>query len=148
MGAINIITLQGYYYLYALYFDYPLSNAYFADAENAERLRESLRTVQRLRALVQPHRKSWSLRLFTERDAMARFSPDLVNTVLFQLRDLMEQLGPPPGWSRGPLPNLRSGSAMRAPRRARDVEPMTMPSQGERPPNPFQRPPSTFRLTG
>ncbi len=60
MGAINVITLQGYYYLYALYFDYPLNNAFFANEENQERVRESLRTVQRLRAMVQPYRKSWA----------------------------------------------------------------------------------------
>ena len=107
MGAINIITLQGYYYLYALFFDYPINNAYFLKGENQARVEESMRMVQRLHALRQPYRKSWALRLFTERDAMARFSPELVNVVLFQIRELVNQIGPPPGWSRGPLPNMR-----------------------------------------
>ena len=107
MGAINVITLQGYYYLYALFFDYPINNAFFTNVENRDRVIESLRTVQRLQAMRQPYRKSWAVRLFTERDAMARFSPELVNVVLYQLRELVEQIGPPPGWSRGPLPTMR-----------------------------------------
>jgi hypothetical protein len=107
MGAINIITLQGYYYLYALFFDYPINNAYFLKGENQARVVESMRVVQRLHALRQPYRKSWALRLFTERDAMSRFSPELVNVVLFQIRELVDQIGPPPGWSRGPLPAMR-----------------------------------------
>lgn len=107
MGTANIITLQGYYYLYALFFDYPINNAYFLKGENRARVEESIRTVQRLYAMRQPYRKSWALRLFTERDAMARFSPELVNVVLFQIRELVNQIGPPPGWSRGPLPAMR-----------------------------------------
>jgi hypothetical protein len=72
MGVINVITLQGYYYLYALYFDYPINNAFFTQEENAERVWEVVRVVQRMKALVQPHRKSWPVRLFTERDAVSR----------------------------------------------------------------------------
>jgi hypothetical protein len=150
MGAINVITLQGYYYLYALYFDYPLNNAFFANEENHERVRESLRTVQRLRALVQPYRKSWPVRLFTERDAMARFSPDAVNTMLFQLRELVTQLGPPPGWSRGPLPAMRPPRQRRHSRTAaaKPAPAPSAPMEARRPPCPFPKPPLPFRLTG
>jgi hypothetical protein len=108
MGSINVITLQGYYYLYALFFDYPLNNSFFAKEENQARVVESMRMVQRLHAMRQPYRKSWALRLFTERDAMARFSPELVNVVLYQIRQLVDQIGAPNGWSRGPLPPMRA----------------------------------------
>ena len=141
MGVINVITLQGYYYLYALFFDYPLNNAFFTGAENRDRVMESLRTVQRLQALRQPYRKSWPVRLFTERDAMARFSPELVNVVLYQLRELVEQIGPPPGWSRGPLPS------MRPPRSGRwkDEPPDFSALRGSR--APFSKSPTPIRLT-
>lgn len=108
MGAINIINLQGYYYLYALFFDYPINNAFFAKEENQAKVVESMWVVQKLHAMRQPYRKSWALRLFTERDAVSRFSPDLVNIVLYQIRELVNQIGPPPGWSRGPLPAMRN----------------------------------------
>lgn len=150
MGAINVITQQGYYYLYALYFDYPLNNAFFSDEENRERVMESLRAVQRLRGMVQPYRKSWAVRLFTERDAIARFSPDAVNTMLFQLRELVTQLGPPPGWSRGPLPAMRPPRQRRRPRAAAAEPAAAPPSAMEprRPPSPFPKPPMPYRLTG
>jgi hypothetical protein len=149
MGVINVITLQGYYYLYALYFDYPINNAFFTQEENAERVWEVVRVVQRMKALVQPHRKSWPVRLFTERDAVSRFSPDAVNQMLVDLRELVEQLGPPPGWSRGPLPpptrvagrHPRRRSARMAPAAGEEPSP-------RRPPIPFPPAPFPYRLTG
>ncbi len=154
MGAINILTQPGYYYLYALYFDYPINNAFFGGEEYAERVRELVRVVQHIRALQQPYRKSWPLRLFTERDAMARFSPDTVNEMLAQLREIVEQLGPPPGWSRGPLPGWSRGAlppARRA-RRERTGRPIS-PRVGnatapERPASPYPSPPFPNRLIG
>lgn len=125
MGAINVITLQGYYYLYALFFDYPLSNAFFIKEENQARVVESMRMVQRLQALKQPYLKSWALRLFTERDAVARFSPEMVNVVLFQIRELVDQIGPPPGWSRGPLPALGAPRDAYRARRKEAIPPRT-----------------------
>ncbi len=144
MGAINVITLQGYYYLYALYFDYPINNAFFGNEENAQRIREALRTVQRLEAMVQPYRKHWRVRLFTERDAVARFSPELVNVALFQLRELVNQLGPPPGWSRGPLPSMEAPHLRSAARRNSGGEP---PGAAGRRSAPFPKSPTVTMLT-
>ncbi len=148
MGAINIITLPGYYYLYALYFDYPINNAFFGGGEYAERVRELERVVQRIRAMVQPYRKSWPLRLFTERDAVARFSPDAVNEMLAQLRVLVERLGPPPGWSRGPLPP----AGRSRPERMHTRRVMAPGSSGEapleRPASPHPPPPFPLRVMG
>lgn len=153
MGAINILAQPGYYYLYALYFDYPINNAFFGGEEYSERVRELVRVVQRLHALQQPYRKSLALRLFTERDAMARFSPDTVNEMLVQLRELVDRLGPPPGWSRGPLPGWSRGAppARRA-RRERTGRPISPRGGGtaapERPAVPYPAPPFPSRLVG
>ena len=103
MNAQNILILPGYYYLYALYADYQLNNAFFSGQEDTQRMREIIRVVQYAREVLQPYRKSWALRLFTERKALARFSPHLVSEVLRELRHMVETLGPPPGWN-SPMP--------------------------------------------
>ena len=99
-----LITHPGYYYLYALYFDYPINNAWFKRREYAALIQERLRTIQPLLALVQPYRKSQALRLFTERESRDRFPPERVNEAWRQLRNLIERVGPPPGWPDGPPP--------------------------------------------
>lgn len=99
-----LITHPGYYYLYALYFDYPINNAWFKRREYAALIQERLRTIQPLLALVQPYRKSPALRLFTERESRDRFPPERVNEAWRQLRNLIERVGPPPGWPDGPPP--------------------------------------------
>lgn len=99
-----LITHPGYYYLYALYFDYPINNAWFKRREYAALIQERLRTIQPLLALVQPYRKSPALRLFTERESRDRFPPERVNEARRQLRNLIERVGPPPGWPDGPPP--------------------------------------------
>ncbi len=99
-----LITHPGYYYLYALYFDYPINNAWFKRREYAALIQERLRTIQPLLALVQPYRKSPALRLFTERQSRERFPPERVNEAWRQLRNLIERVGPPPGWPDGPPP--------------------------------------------
>lgn len=99
-----LITHPGYYYLYALYFDYPINNAWFKRREYAALIQERLRTIQPLLALVQPYRKSPALRLFTERESRERFPPERVNEAWRQLRNLIERVGPPPGWPDGPPP--------------------------------------------
>jgi hypothetical protein len=86
MGTINVLTLPEYYYLYALFFDYPLNNAFYIDREERERIREMLSTIQRWLNLRQPYEKSLRLRLFTERESLARWSPDLVDEALRQLK--------------------------------------------------------------
>ena len=99
-----LITHPGYYYLYAIYFDYPINNAWFKRREYAALIQERLRTIQPLLALVQPYRKSPALRLFTERASQERFPPERVNEAWRQLRNLIERVGPPPGWPDGPPP--------------------------------------------
>lgn len=103
----HLATQPGYYYLYALYADYPLSNAWFLEREYAEILRERIRVIQPLLALVQPYRKSPALRLFTERQSRDRFPVEKVNEAYRQLRNLIEAIGPPPGWpDAAPPPGL------------------------------------------
>ena len=94
----HLATQPGYYYLYALYADYRLNNAWFSEREYADLLRERIRVIQPLLALVQPYRKSPALRLFTERLSRDRFPVDKVNEAYRQLRELIEKIGPPPGW--------------------------------------------------
>ena len=95
----------GYYYLYALYADYPVSNAWFRPREHAAVLHERLRVIQPLLGLVQPYRKSLALRLFTERSSVARFPVAKVNEAYRELRALLEHVGPPPGWPHRPPPS-------------------------------------------
>jgi hypothetical protein len=92
MGTINVLTLPEYYYLYALFFDYPLNNAFHLDREEREHIREMLSTVQRWLNLRQPYRKDFRLRLFTERESLARWSPELVDEALRQLKQTAERI--------------------------------------------------------
>ena len=87
MSVINILTVQGYYQLYALFFDYPINNDYYLSREDRERIRAHLRAVQPLLALTQPYRFDWRLRLFTQRQSLDRFSPEKVHELLRQLRN-------------------------------------------------------------
>ncbi len=146
MGATNVIAQQGYYYLYALYFDYPINNAFFANEENTQRVREALWTVRRLEGMRAPYRKHWRVRLFTERDAVARFTPETVNYVLFQLRELVDQIGPPPGWSRGPLPSMEERRSRAGMPRDAGHKPQVPAPPGLT--KPFPKPPIPIRLTG
>ena len=86
MGTLNVLTLPEYYYLYALFVDYPLNNAFHLEHEERAKIREMLTTVRRWLDLRQPYRKSFQLRLFTERESLARWSPDLVDEALRQLK--------------------------------------------------------------
>lgn len=94
MGFINHLTLPEYYYLYALYFDYPLNNAFHIEREEEQRMRDLLRYVQPLIGLRQPYRKSFALRLFTERQMLERFPPEQVDEALRQLKQALLQLRP------------------------------------------------------
>lgn len=143
MSAFNIVTLPGYYALYALYFDYPINNAFFGKSERAEAMRRFVLTVQRIEAAVQPYRKTWALRLFTERQALSRFSPHLVNEALRQLRELVDQLGPPEGWRGGELPPREGAHAGRRKRVAGPRSALSQPPAPERPVPPLAAPPPT-----
>jgi hypothetical protein len=84
-----------YYALYALYADYQRNNAFHLEREYFDRLREMVRFIQPLRGLVQPDMKSWSLRLFTERQALARFSPEVASAAWRLVRQVVDEIGPP-----------------------------------------------------
>ena len=142
MSFANVVTQQGYYYLYALYFDYPINNAFFAKKEYGERIKEMLRVIRRIEELDQPFGKTWALRLFTERSSLARFSPELVSEAFRQLGEIVKLLGAPPGWPRrkhgrrGPSPGR---AASLTAKRARAHPP------GVGPP-PFPQSPIEYRL--
>lgn len=95
MATESILTMPGYYYLFALYVDYPINTAFFSRDEHAKRIREILKTVQAVNRLGEPFRKTWALRLFTERDLMTRFSPAMVNEAMRQLKQIIDLIGPP-----------------------------------------------------
>ena len=94
----HLVTHPGYYQLYALYHDYQINNARHAEMEYADLLRERVQVIQPLLALVQPYRKSWALRLFTERQSMGRFHPTMVHELWRQLAEVIAAIGPPKGW--------------------------------------------------
>ncbi len=96
MSTVNVLTVQGYYYLYALFFDYPINNEFYIRGEERERIREYLRAVQPILGLKQPFRLDGKLRLFTQRQSMARFSPEKVHELLRQLRNTVELTAQPP----------------------------------------------------
>ncbi len=141
-----LVTHPGYYYLYALYADYPLNQAWFREPEYAALLRERLRLIRPLLGLVQPYRKSEALRLFTERHATGRFPPEKVDEAWRQLRAVLERIGAPAGWPdapppeppyRTPLPpalRRKRRSPRARPRRARAAAPQRTPPKPVRPP--------------
>jgi hypothetical protein len=92
MSTINVLTLPEYYYLYALFFDYPLNNAFAIDREERDRIRSWLRQARPAAALYKPYEKSFTLRLFTERSALARWSPELSVEILRQLKHAVDRL--------------------------------------------------------
>lgn len=94
----QLITQPGYYYLYALYADFAADNAKHLSREYEVLLQRRLRAAQPLLGLVQPYRKSWALRLFTERKSLGRFQPEEVSEAWRQLGELIQRLGPPAGW--------------------------------------------------
>jgi hypothetical protein len=146
-----LVTHPGYYYLYALYADYPINNAWFRNEETAALLAERLRVIQPLLGAVQPYRKSAALRLFTERAALERFPPERVAEAWRQLRALLERLGPPPGWpeaappspryEHAPPPSLRRrrSAAGLAAGAARSARPVPAAPAAPAPPRPPRR---------
>jgi len=133
----SLALLPAYYYLYALYHDYPLNNAFLARQEYAAHMADFARHVQTVAALEQPYRKSFALRLFTGRESLARFSPHQVAEALRELRELLRRSPPPPGPRRA-LPPPDWSARRDAPRRRR-------PPQG-RPARTFPRSPVDYRL--
>lgn len=138
MTAINMATLPAYYYLYALYFDYLINNRFHAELEHEAKIRDALRRIQPLMRRTQPHRKTWALRLFTERASLERFPPELVDEAWRQLHALVQRIGPPAAWRQGPLPHEPHEH------RALAHEPGPE-APAERPPEPpFPKPPIVY----
>jgi hypothetical protein len=141
MTAINMATLPAYYYLYALYFDYLINNRFHAGLEHEAKIRDALRRIQPLMRRTQPYRKTWALRLFTERSSLERFPPQLVDEAWRQLHELVRRVGPPADWRQGPLPREHGRSAER---------PLPSPQEAEatRPYEPpFPKPPIVYDFT-
>jgi hypothetical protein len=137
--SASIATLPAYYPLYALYVDYQINNVHHARVEDLERVREALRVIAPLIGKEQPYRMEWSLRLFTERQALAGYAPELVDEAWRQVREAIERLGPPPGWR-----------SVREQLRHRVTQPQlpTAPAPPARPPGPeafFPKSPIDYR---
>ncbi|HUJ76328.1 MAG TPA: hypothetical protein VL359_15810 [bacterium] len=148
----SLANLPAYYALYAWYADMPVNAAWLARQEDVRRMQEYVRVVQPLLALGQPYRKTWALRLFTERASLAGFPPELVQEAWRQVREQLERIGPPPGWRGGEQPRhvprwLILGHRLLAPRpRAPAAAPRTRFSW-ERPPGAelFPKSPVDYR---
>jgi hypothetical protein len=95
----SLAEQPAYYALYGLYVDYMENGRRDAKREYFARLREAVTFIQPLIGKEQPYMKSWSLRLFTERSAMDRFSPEVVSTAWGLVRKIVDQIGPPAGWT-------------------------------------------------
>jgi hypothetical protein len=139
MTAINMATLPAYYYLYALYFDYIINKQFHAGLEDEARIREALRKIRGAVQLTQPYRMTWALRLFTEREALNRFPPELVSEAWRQLRELVDRIGPPRGWQGKLIPKPAPHG------RPRPRSPQEPPARPYRP--PFPRPPVVYDFT-
>lgn len=145
-GVAALVNQPGYYYLYALYADYPINNAWLRRRETAAVLGERLRVIQPLLAALEPYRKSAALRLFTERAGSGRFPPERVSEAWRQLRALLEYAGPPAGWPEAPPPAPPYREALPAGLRRRPgrAAARPIPARGleaEREPSPRRRRP-------
>ncbi len=112
----SLAEQPAYYALYALYADYARNNAFHSERESFARLRDAIRYIQPLTGLVQPDEKSWSLRLFTERESLARFSPEVASAAWRMVQQVVEEIGPPRESRRARAPINRS--VLRVPARA------------------------------
>lgn len=137
----SLAEQPAYYSLYALYADYAINNAFHLEREYYARLRDAVRFIQPLTGQVQPDMKSWSLRLFTERQALARFSPEVASAAWRLVRQAVEQIGPPRGWKSQTRP---AGSpAPRKPAHAAARPARSTPAREQR---TFPRSPVDYRM--
>ena len=93
-----LVNHPAYHSLYGIYADYRVNNALFNERENQARLQKLLRQVQPLLWRYTPYRKSFALRLFTERQSLERFPAHKAQEAWRELKELIERIGPPPGW--------------------------------------------------
>ncbi|MDH4120408.1 MAG: hypothetical protein OEV94_01710 [Deltaproteobacteria bacterium] len=131
-NPISLITLPEYYPLFAVYFDYLVNHQHHLAQEQLRRIQQSLRSVHARAEVGAPWRKSWTLRLFTERFLLERFPPHLVKEAWLFLREELEGL---PLQEAGDQPPRGE----RTPRRARP-KPASLPETPAESPA-FPRPP-------
>jgi hypothetical protein len=93
----SLAEQPAYYALYALYTDYLVNNPYHRAREYFARLKDLVRFIQPLVGRDPYFMKSWSLRLFTERAALERFSPEQAATAWWLVRQAVDAIGPPRG---------------------------------------------------
>jgi hypothetical protein len=137
----SLAEQPAYYSLYALYADYAINNTHHLEREYYARLRDAVRFIQPLTGLVQPDMKSWSLRLFTERQALARFSPEVASAAWRLVRQAVEQIGPPRGWKAQSRPSGRLAPRKPASAAARHPQPAPFREQPA-----FPRSPVDYRM--
>jgi hypothetical protein len=94
----SLAEQPAYYALYALYADYAANNGFHRAREYFARLREIVRFIQPLQGKEQPYMQSWSLRLFSEREALARFTPEQASAAWRLVRQVVDEIGLPAGW--------------------------------------------------
>lgn len=103
----SLAEQPAYYALYALYVDYLENQRRDSEREYFARLSEVVTFIQPLIGKGAAYMKSWSLRLFTERSSLERFSPEQASTAWGLVRNVVDQIGPPAGWAQ-PQHSVRS----------------------------------------
>jgi hypothetical protein len=138
----SLAEQPAYYALYALYADYAANNGFHRAREYYARLREVLRFIQPLTGKEQPYMQSWSLRLFSERAALERFTPAQASAAWRLVKQTLDEIGPPSAWPGQPAaPSRLRPSAGRRP--ARPPAPATAAPQSVWP--AFPRSPVDYR---
>ena len=141
----SLAEQPAYYSLYALYADYALNNARHLEREYFGRLRDAVRFIQPLTGWTRPDMKSWSLRLFTERQALDRFSPEVASAAWRLVRQAVEEIGPPRGWRTSSPAAGRPARPARAAHTRAGAPPRAF--QAPRPSEPpFPRSPVDYRM--
>jgi hypothetical protein len=107
----SLATHPAYYALYALYEDYLLNNARHREREYFARLRDAIRYIQPVLGQDRYYMKSWSLRLFTERSNLARFTPEVASAAWRLVREMVDSIGAPT--QEGPAPRTVRSDAPR-----------------------------------
>lgn len=93
--VVSLAEQPAYYALYALYVDYLRNNQHHRAREYFARLQDLVRYIQPLVGRDTLYMKSWSLRLFTERSALERFSPERATTAWWLVRQAVDAIGAP-----------------------------------------------------
>lgn len=141
----SLAEQPAYYALYALYADYAANNDFHRAREYYARLREILRFIQPLTGKEQPYMQSWSLRLFSERQALARFAPEQASAAWRLVKQAVDEIGPPARWQ---APLATPSRVQRPPRRKARPRALA-PALAEAPPRPalpaFPRSPVDYR---